>query len=187
MSVEIKNEQVIFSIPNSEALIKVQRKTEKLRSVGSYYLSQKADEVETALNNLEGKFYIDLSASFLMCKDAYSALIENCKSMYQNDLFYLEEALKDLEWASLKSPESLFFRTLNPVIIEKRKYIKLPEQSINVGIFKTLCLGEISEIVFEKLSSNCFRIFVRPKQEAVPFLKNINSFKNWLIQNGKIR
>lgn len=187
MSAIIQNGCVIFSIPNSEAIINVQRTTEKVRSVGSYYLSQQADEIEKFLNNLEGEFYIDLASSYLHCRDAYGELIKNCKSMYNHELFYLEEALKDIEWASKKSPEILFFKTNNPIIIEKRKYLKFPSQGIDIGTFRALCLGEVSEIVLEKLSNNVVRVFVRPKQEAVPFLSNVNSFKNWLRMTGKIK
>jgi len=187
MSVIIEGENVIFSIPNTEAIINVQRTTNKCRCVGSYYLSQKAAEVETCLNNLEGNFFIDLSFSYLSCKDAYFCLIENCKSIYNNHLFYLDEALKDLEWASRKSPEILFFKTSNPIVIEKRKYLKFPAQGTDIGIFRCLCLGEISEIVFEKLTGDAFRVFVRPKKEVIPFLSNLNAFKNWLKINGKIK
>jgi len=187
MSVVIKDNHVIFSIPNSEAILDVQRITEKERTVGSYYLSQKADEIESFLNNLEGSFYIDLASSYIYCKEPYSELINNCKSLYRHDLFYLEEALKDIEWAYKKTPEILFFKTNNPIIIETRKYIKFPSQCCEMGMFKALCLGEVSEIVFEKLSTNCIRVFVRPKAEAVPFFKNVISFKNWLTMTGKIK
>lgn len=74
MSAIIQNGCVIFSIPNSEAIINVQRTTEKVRSVGSYYLSQQADEIEKFLNNLEGEFYIDLASSYLHCRDAYGGI-----------------------------------------------------------------------------------------------------------------
>ncbi len=187
MSVTIDGKYVIFSIPNTEAIINVQRTTSKCRCVGSYYLSQKANEVENCLNNLEGSFFIDLSFSFLCCKEAYFSLIESCKSIYNHDLFYLDEALKDLEWASRKSPEILFFKTSNPIVIEKRKYLKFPAQGTDIGIFKSLCLGEISEIVFEKLTDDAIRVFVRPKKEVVPFLSNVNAFKKWLKLNGKIK
>lgn len=187
MSAIIDGNCVVFSIPNTEAIVNVQRTTDKQRSVCSYYLSQLADPIEQFLNNLEGSFYIDLASSYLLCKDAYLSLIKNCKTMYNHELFYLEEALKDLEWASKKTPELLFFKTDNPIIIEKRKYLKLPSQSMDVGMFRALCLGEISEIVFEKLSSNTVRIFVRPKKEAIPFLDNILAFKNWLKMNGKMK
>ena len=187
MSAIIQDNCVIFSIPNSEAIIDVQRTTEKVRTVGSFYLSQQADAIEKFLNNLEGNFYIDLASSYLYCKDAYQELINNCKSIYNHELFYLEEALKDIEWASRKTPEILFFKTNNPIIIEKRKYLKLPSQEMDIGVFKALCLGEVSEIVFEKLSSNSIRIFVRPKKEAMPFFNNIVAFKNWLKMTGKIK
>lgn len=187
MGVEIIKNQLVFSIPNSEAVLSVQRITDKKRCVGSYYLSQKTDEVEAFLNGLVGNFYIDLGASYLYCHLFYEDLINNCKSLYYDDLFYLDEALRQIEWSIKKAPEALFFKTSNPVIIEKRKYIKLPSQDANVGLFRNLCLGEISELIIEKLSIDCFKIYVRPKKEAVPFVRDIKSYKNWLMMKGKIK
>ena len=77
MSLEIKNNLMIFSIPNSEAIVDIQRKTNKIRTVGSYYLSNLADQAEKFLNNLNGYFYVDLNASYLYCEEFFNDLCKN--------------------------------------------------------------------------------------------------------------
>lgn len=187
MSLEIKENQMIFSIPNSEAIINVQRKTDKERTVGSYYLSGFADQAEEFLNNLNGYFYVDLNASYLYCEDFFNKLCENCRSLYRNDLYFLEAAMKDIRWSVVKNPESQFFSTFSPIIIESRKYLKFPDQGTQMGLFRSLCLGDITEIIIEKLSLNTFRVFVRPKKSAVSSVTSAKALELWLKQNGKIK
>ena len=187
MSLEIKGNLMIFSIPNSEAIISVQRKTDKERTVGSYYLSNLADKAEEFLNNLNGFFYVDLNASYLYCEDFFSKLCENCRSLYRNDLYFLESAMKDVRWSASKNPDSQFFSTFPPTIIESRKYLKFPDQGTQMGLFRSLCLGDITEIVIEKLSPNTFRVFVRPKKSAVGAVSSSKTLELWLKQNGKTK
>lgn len=187
MGLIIKNNQMIFSIPNSEAILNVQRISDKQRTVGSYYLSNLADESEAFLNDLVGNFYVDLNASYLCCVNFYNELIENCKKTYNEELFYLKQALDDIKWSSCKNPSSLFFETYPPVIIESRKYLKFPDQRTEMGIFRTLCLGDISEIVIEKLSNDAFRVFVRPKKEARSAVTSLKSLEIYLKSIGRIK
>lgn len=187
MAFEIKQNCIIFIIPNSEASIKVQRKTNKIRTVGSYYLSNRADEAEIFLNRLAGHFYVDLSASYLLCKDFYTKLIQNCSSLYLNDLFYLDSALKDIEWGIKNNPEMLFSKIIPPSIIQSRKYLKFQDQSAIFGVFNMLCIGDLCEIVIEKLSQNTFRIFVRPRKIPTSVLDNIENLKSWLASIGRIK
>ena len=56
-----------------------------------------------------------------------------------------------------------------------------------MGLFKTLCLGDVSELIFEKISTNTFRIYVQPKKEAVPAIATLKTFEAWLKACGKIR
>ena len=187
MALEIKGNLMVFSIPNSEAIIDVQRKTEKERTVGSYYLSNLADEATIFLNNLNGYFYVDLNASYLYCLDFYTRLIENCRSLYRNDLYFLESALKDIRWSAEKNPDSQFFKTFPPTIIESRKYLKFPDQGTQMGLFRSLCIGDITEIIIEKLSPTTFRVFVRPKKDALGAVNSIKALELWLKKQGKIK
>lgn len=187
MALEIKNNLLIFSIPNSEAVINVQRKTEKTRTVGSYYLSNLADKAEEFLNGLNGHFYVDLNASFLYCEDFFNKLLENCRSLYRNDLYYLESAMKDIRWSASKNPDSQFFETFPPTIIDSRKYLKFPDQGTQMGLFRSLCLGDVTELIIEKLSTNTFRVYVRPKKAALGAVTSVKALENWLKQNGRIK
>lgn len=187
MSLEIKNNLMIFSIPNSEAIINVQRKTDKERTVGSYYLSNLADEAEAFLNNLNGYFYVDLNASYLYCEDFFSKLLENCRTLYRNDLYFLESAMKDIRWSAAKNPDSQFFSTFPPTIIDSRKYLKFPDQGTQMGLFRSLCLGDITEIIIEKLSPTTFRVFVRPKKDALGAVTSSKTLESWLRKNGRIK
>ena len=187
MSLEIKNNLMIFSIPNSEAILNIQRKTEKERSVGSYYLSNLADEAERFLNNLNGYFFVDLNASYLYCEEFFAKLCKNCRSLFRNDLYYLESAMKDIRWSTTKNPDSQFFSTFPPTIIDSRKYLKFPDQGTQMGLFRSLCVGDITEIVIEKLSPTTFRVFVRPKKEAVGAVSSVKAFESWLKNSGRIK
>ena len=185
MALKIDKNQMIISIPNSEAIVNVQRKATKERTVGSYYLSGLADEAEAFLYNLNGYYYVDLNASYLYCEDFFNKLLEKCRHLYKNDLYYLDSALKDIKWSAAKNPECLFFSTFPPSIIESRKYIKFPDQRTMMGLFKSLCVGDITEIIIEKLSPTTFRIYVRPKKEAIGAVNSSKAMESWLEKNCK--
>lgn len=187
MSLEIKNNLMIFSIPNSEAIVDIQRKTNKIRTVGSYYLSNLADQAEKFLNNLNGYFYVDLNASYLYCEEFFNDLCKNCRTLFRNDLYYLESAMKDIRWSASKNPDSQFFSTFPPIIIDSRKYLKFPDQGTQMGLFKSLCLGDLTEIIIEKMSLDTFRIYVRPKKSAITATTSTKALEAWLRQNGKIK
>jgi hypothetical protein len=183
MSTRIKDNQLIFQIPNSEAISVVQRGSILKRCVCNFYLSKKDAAVETFLNGCSGSFYVDLAASYALCKAPFMTLIENCSSLYRNKLTALKATLDSIERMLATRPDSLLFSICPPSILRSRKYIKFGDSSLAMSYFRTLCLGDITQIIVRKMAPSSFLIYVRPFAPAVASFSNPADFQKWLDDN----
>ena len=185
MAMLIEKNKIVFSIPNSEASINAQRIGIKDRTVGQYYMNEKADQVESFFSNSSSVFYVDLLYTYELLKDLVFLLhTRGCGSLYKNGINEQLEALKTIEWAIKNSQESLFFHTISPRMNDKRKYLKFPSDNESMRIFKTLCLADVVNICIEKLTENCFRVYATPREGVLHSLVNRDTFEKWIAKNS---
>ena len=181
MSTIIAKEKIIIRPPESEAAVQVQRTLSKQRTVGSYYLSDKLKEVALFLNDFSGTFILDLGISYLRCRDAYETLISDCSVLYRKNLEPLKDAMTKLEYASHEKPDSLLSAIDPPKPCGvNNKYLKFSGNTTAIKIFKTLLLGDISEIVIQRLDINVFVVYVSPIKEATIFFNDCHKLLNYV-------
>jgi len=153
----------VIEIPNSEAAIGSQRVGIKDRTVGQYYLSNQAEEIGELLSGMALQSFIDFGASYLHMRDFITKLsLIGVDRLYKNGFVAIENSLKTIERIGNSLSNLLMFKIENPRVSLSRKYLKMSSRKEFFRVFSNLVLGDITEIVFEKLNNNTLRIFVRP-------------------------
>lgn len=177
-----KNPNLMVVVPpNSEAAINVQRLGTEMRTVGSYYINCQPDHVYHFLNCFCGSFLIDVPFSYYNCRDLYHNLLQNCASLYRNDLKSLESSLSFVESClSNKLEDSLFIIPDEVGLTSSKKYLRLSGRSIYMTHFKEMILGDIVEIVFKKISPTLVVIYLRPREGVVSATASLGLFQEWL-------
>lgn len=183
MSTRIENGSVIVTPPNSEAPIKSQRVGIKKSSVCSYYLSGKIKEVLEALEHLDGKFYLDLSATYHFCKEPLKLLIKNCSSFYRDGAQNIQKNLAYIEWIIENSPDDAFAQIDPPVFLSSKKYMKIERPAAKIDAFKAICVGDLFEIVFAHPQKGVFVLYAAPRANLGNALTSRTAFEKWFADN----
>lgn len=161
MALEIKGNYVIISIPNSEAGINAQHYGIKDRTVGMYYLSEMYDEVNSflSLKSEDSKFYIDFEKTFKNAKYLYNTLkTRNLNQAFKSDLDLMKVTIDSIEKELIKGNDLSLIE--KPTINDQKKYIKFNVENAYFISLRDVCLGDLTKIVIQRLSKNCFRIYM---------------------------
>lgn len=171
--------------PNSEAVNDAQRFGMIERSVGSYYVSNKPDEVASFLSGFRGQYLIDLAYSYSRCLPLYQALLTNCACYYRNGLSKLNCALQIIK-ANLdsKREDALFFSPDEINLTLSKKYLHIKGNSAYMKYFKEMILGDVIEIVFKRVSSLLFVIYLRPRGDVENWVASRELFGKWIQENS---
>lgn len=181
-----KNGTVVIIPPNSEAVNEAQRFGSKPRTVGSYYVSNKAEEVTKFLNFFRGNYLIDIAFSYKNCLPFFKEMIANCRGFYKDGLESLKKTLDFIDYLfKVNQEESLFVEATEFGLTESKKYLKISGSSTYVRHFKQMILGDVIEIVIKKVSDYLFVVFLRPREEVVDLASNRDNFGRWLSENIK--
>ena len=157
---DMDKNMLIIHVPNSEASVNAQHNGIKDTSVGSYYMSEQQNKVFSFLNNFDGEFYIDLP---LVLKNSRK-IIDNLKEKrlagaFKKKLIPQESALEVLEW--LIANEGPLYKMPTPTVNENNKYLKLDNLDNTVDSFRTLVLGELCDICFQRIGINGYLVYLR--------------------------
>lgn len=158
MSIIIDNDNFVIHVPNSEASIKAQHVGIKDRSVGQYYLSEKAMLVNSFFNNMSGSFYID----FLRTRENLNPLLNriidlNMQNVFKSKLVDQKNSMKSLKW--ILDSENGFHKIDFPVITASSKYLKFNTVDEYYLVFRDMCLGDFVDIKIVRLSKDCFVMY----------------------------
>lgn len=177
MAMEIFENYIEINVPNSEALIEAQHFGIKNRTVGQYYMSEKHNEVISFLNNLEGKFYLDLYVSFGNIEILLAKLKDNrLETCFKTGLTSQTAALKTIDWYMHKNDH--LYRIESPTVNDQAKYLKFDITDEYLKCFLRLCLGDLSKIIIKKLSNDCFLIYIKENETFQDKLDN-DIFARW--------
>ena len=179
---KIPNQMIILP-PNSEAKINCQRFGAKERCVGSFYVSNLADKTMHFLKNFRGKYVIDLPLSFFLCHNLYEKITANCAALYRDGLKKYRETFALINaYIQAGRYDELLFSETNLSLTDSYKYLKIDGSSNAVKWFKNMILGEITEIVIEKLDDDLYTIFLRPHTDVENWLDNVGLLNKWIEQ-----
>lgn len=161
MSMIIDKEQNIlrFDVPNSEANLNAQHHGGKPRTVGAYYMSENSKACREFLNDLCGRYYIDVN----LCLKNINEILEFLKKnnyieAYRDKLIPQEKQIEALKWAL--SSNEYFHEIPAPTINENEKYLKLDNTDDFITSIKTLILGDLCSLFFKKIGSDGFIIYI---------------------------
>lgn len=175
--------QMIILPPNSEARTSCQRFGPKARSVGSFYVSNLADKTMHFLKNFRGKYVINLALSFFLCHNLYEKITANCSALYRDGLKKYKQTFAVVNaYLQAGQYDELFFSGTNLSLTDSYKYLRIDGSSNVVERFKTMILGEITEIVIEKLDDDLYTIFLRPHKDVENWLDDVGLLNKWIEQ-----
>lgn len=179
-----KPELMVIVPPNSEAINDAQRFGMEARSVGSYYVSNKAAQVTSFLGVFKGQYLIDLAYSYSKCLPLYEALISNCSSFYRNNLEKLKSTLAIVK-ANIDSgrEDALFLSPDEVALTESEKYLRISGQLAYMKYFKEMVLGDVVEIVIKKVNPSLFVIYLRPHKDIENWVSSHELFNRWIKEN----
>ena len=180
-----KRNQMIIIPPNSEAKIACQRLGTKERTVGSFYISNQAEKTTRFLKNFRGKYVINLPLSFFLCHNLCEKITANCSALYRDSLRKYKKTFAFLNaYIQAGRYEDLFFSGTNLSLTDSYKYLRIDGSSNVVEWFKNMILGEITEIVIEKLDDDLYTIFLRPHGDVENWLDNVGLLNKWIEQQN---
>ena len=78
--------------------------------------------------------------------------------------------------------DELLFSGTNLSLTDSCKYLRIDGSSNAVKWFKNMILGEITEIVIEKLDDDVYTIFLRPHTDVENWLDNVGLLNKWIEQ-----
>lgn len=183
MSTRIEHGSVIVTPPNTEAPIGSQRIRAKKSSVCSYYLSGKIDEVLETFDHLRGRFFLDLCATYYFCKKPLEMLIKNCSSFYRDEAKDIEANLSYVGWVIQNSPSDAFFPMNPPVFLDSRKYMKLDQDMAKLNALKSICVGDLFELIFSHPQDDVFVLYAAPRADLGDAFTSEDSFKKWFVDH----
>lgn len=161
MALTINGNYVIINIPNSEAGINAQHYGIKDRTVGMYYLSEMFDEVNKmlSLEDENSKYYVDFVRTYNNAKYLYDSLkSRNLNQAFKSDLDLMKITLDSINKQIEKGND--LFEIDKPTVNDQKKYIKFNVENAYFVSLRDVCLGDLSKIVIQRLSKNCFRIYM---------------------------
>ena len=169
---------------NSEAIISSQRLGIAERCVGSYYASNLQKDVAVFLNHFVGEYIIDLVTSYYLCKALFDNLIAHCSSFYRDGLSSVKSGLDKIE-ANLhsKNDDRLLFSASGVSLTLSEKYLRIDGDTEYFSIFKSLILGEVIEIVFKKVGSMSYLIYLRPRGDILEWCQSYSLFNSWITEH----
>ena len=175
MSTVINDNILRIELPNSEAVIHAQHNGIDNKTVNGYYLNNQYDKVYKFLNNLEGNFYID----FLRTYNNINPLIlrldkEKWNEVFKDKLIPQRSSLDAIKYL-IKKDKSLY-KISPPIINDQKKYIKLPSNDDCIKYFKELCLGNLTNIIIQKLGIDSFLIYVEDNNKLDKFIETKEIF-----------
>lgn len=179
MSLEIKGEYIVINVPNSEAGINAQHHGIKDRTVGMYYLSEMCDEVSDflSLKSEDSKFYIDFEKTYNNAKYLYNTLkSKNLNQAFKSDLDLMKVTLDSIEKQLIKGNDLSIVD--KPTINDQKKYIKFNVENAYFISFRDVCLGDLTKIVIQRLSKNCFRMYMEIVDEFEDMIYD-GTINNW--------
>ena len=177
MAMLINDDTLTITLPNSEATINAQHKGISDRTVGSYYLSEIGLEVQKFLNELNGEFYIDLLRTVSNLESMINLLTYNkLEKSFKRNLVPQTVGIKVIK--NYIASNDSYYKIETPILLDKGKYLKIQSFDNIVSEFKDLCLGELTTIVFKKLSDNTFIIYGDVCKDFHDKLKN-NRILKW--------
>jgi hypothetical protein len=154
MALVINDNEIVIHIPNSEANICAQKNGIKDRSVSSYYLSERRDELLSFLNYCSADFYFDGAKTIRNMKPLYELIIrEGKRDSFKKHLLAQYEALMEIEYKNLDDD----YLKIESVELSD-KYMKIFKED-NEKTFQNLLLGDMTKLVIKKLSNNTFMIY----------------------------
>lgn len=179
MAMRINDEYIEIIVPNSEATINAQHNGIVDRSVGSYYMSENQEECSKFLNNLSGKYYIDIPTCYFNAIRFIKKLKDsNYESAFKHLLRPQKSAIETLKW--YMDSEKEYLHTIPaPTINENNKYLRFENQDPIFDLIKTLTLGDLIKITIKKIGIDCFVIYIDENEKFDEYLKN-NKFLQWI-------
>ena len=181
---ENKANLMVIIPANSEAVIRSQRLGIAERSVGSYYASSLQKEVANFLNHFVGEYIVDLATSFYLCKPLFDNLIDHCSTFYRDGLSSVKNGFDKIA-ANLRSKneDRLLFPASGVSLTLSEKYLRIDGDSEYFSIFKSLILGEVIEIVFKKVGSMSYLIYLRPRGDVLDWCQSYSLFNTWIAEH----
>ncbi|MCR4661153.1 MAG: hypothetical protein K5765_04020 [Clostridia bacterium] len=178
MSIELTNHnELIIHIPNSEASVDAQHHGIKNTTVGSYYMSEMQPAVISFLNNFEGEYYIDLNLSLKNAKIIFEELLQkNLSTYFKSHLIAQKTAMDVFDWYI--NEYGPYYLMPRPSVNENNKYLKFDNLDNMVSNFRTLCLGELTDIHIKKVGINGYIIYLEKTPKYSQILEK-NIF-NWV-------
>ena len=179
MALTINGNYVIISIPNSEAGINAQHYGIKDRTVGMYYLSEMFDEVNKmlSLEDENSKYYVDFVKTYNNAKHLYDSLkSRNLNQAFKSDLDLMKVTLDSIN-KQVEQGNDLF-EIDKPTVNDQKKYIKFNVENAYFISLRDVCLGDLSKIVIQRLSKNCFRIYMETIDNLDELIYN-GTIKKW--------
>lgn len=158
MAMYITGSKLIINIPNSEAIIRAQHIGIKNRTVGSYYMSEKHDEIQNFLDLSNSVFIMDVRRTYENMKQLITYIVDNGYSgTFKSKMTFQVNSLDALKWAISQGTE--FILVDPPLITESKKYLKLPHSNEFVKCMLDLSLGDLTAIILYKITNSLYVIY----------------------------
>lgn len=158
MALKIKENKIEIYIPNSEAVVGAQKVGIKDKSVGSYYMSSKNDDIIAFLNGLNANFYVDFAKTMHNMTPVYKYILSNHKKfIFKEELKAQAEAIEQI---IENGYHENYTRIRAPEINNNKKYLRFDKsKDKRIGLFQILLLGDLSKLVILKLADDCFMLY----------------------------
>lgn len=180
---------VFYIVPaNSEVKLGNQRFGTKMHVVGSYYLSNKADEVNAFLGFRDRTIIADLGLTYTLCGAFLTKLSLNCKECYIGHLEGVERTIGIIkEIIASGCDDKLLFHVDQFKIIDSQKYGKFVSSLPIYDCFSDLILGEVIEIVFKRMGDSRIVVYLRPRMDVANHIENREALESWISSSSSVK
>lgn len=177
MSLYIDNDELIIEVPNSEAPISAQHYGIADKTVGSFYMSEKYKECYDFFNGFNGDFYFDIGFTLRNSKGILDILKKRgLINSFKSKLKIQFDSIVALEWYIAEEKCNYYLMTA-PKINEQKKYLKINNLDQVFRIAKNLLLGDLTKLVFKRIGTNGFIMYIDKSNDFDKMVEDGTVFK----------